>query len=103
MKLLTKAIEKNLPPLYSQENKDPKDVRVWVKFFSPVGAAIWFATEYDPEQRLFFGYARIHEGELGYFSLDELESVQLPFGLTIERDLYWNDKTTLAEVMAGGA
>lgn len=103
MKLMTKAIEKNLPPLYSQENKDPKEVRIWVKFFNPMGAGTWYATEYDPEQRLFFGFAKITDGELGYFSLDELESVKLPLGLGIERDLYWNDETTLAEVMADNA
>jgi hypothetical protein len=39
------------------------------------------------------------ELELGYFSLDELESVRGPFGLKIERDLYWKPKT-LREVMA---
>ena len=38
------------------------------------------------------------ENELGYFSLKELESLKGPFGLTIERDLFFG-KYTLAEVM----
>lgn len=100
-KLLTKEIEKKLPPLYSQDGKNPKKVRVIVKFFNPMGAGTWYATEFDPTERLFFGWAKISDGELGTFSLDDLESVKLPLGLTIERDLYWDDKTTLHDVMEG--
>jgi hypothetical protein len=33
-----------------------------------------------------------HEPELGYFSLDELESVSGPFGLRIERDRSFNSQ-----------
>lgn len=101
MKLLTKEILKKLPPLRATADKDPKDVRVIAKFFNPTGAGTWYATEYDPEGRIFFGFAKITDGELGYFSLDQLEEVRLPYGLKIERDLYWDDKTTLAEVMEG--
>jgi hypothetical protein len=95
MMLLTKAIKKQLPPLYSQDGKG-MDATVYVKFFDPTGAATWFATEYDPEQRLFFGWAMLftkEEGELGYFSLDELESVKGRFGLGIERDMHFHSKT----------
>jgi hypothetical protein len=101
MKLLTKAIEKKLPALYSQDGKDPRKVRVIVKFFNPCGAGTWYATEFDPVEKVFFGYAKISDGELGTFTLDDLSSVKLPFGLTIERDLHWNDKTTLHDVMEG--
>lgn len=85
MKLLTKEIEKKLPALYSQEKvADPLCI---VHFFNPTGSGDWYATEYDPVQRLFFGWAKIHgEGELGYFSLDELLAVKLPLGLKIERE-----------------
>jgi len=31
--------------------------------------------------------------------LSELESVRLPFGLKIERDCWWDAKTTLQTVM----
>lgn len=86
-KLLTKENLKNLPPLYSQEkNPDPK---VWVKFFTPWTSWTWYATEYDPEQRLFFGWVVGQEKELGYFSLDELEAVRGPAGMRIERDMYF--------------
>lgn len=59
-----------------------------VRFFNPVGAATWLATEMD-EDGVLFGIADLGFGcpELGSFALDELESIQLPFGLGIERDI----------------
>ncbi len=66
---------------------DPHPV---VRFFSPVGAASWLATEIDADGIL-FGLADLGFGcpELGSFSLAELEDVRLPFGLGIERDLHF--------------
>ena len=92
MKLLTKAIEKKLPKLYSQE--DVKDPVVQVKFFDPTGSFTWYVLEFDGED-LFFGKVFSHlcpEGELGYFSLSELKSVKRPMGLGIERDIYFEPK-----------
>jgi hypothetical protein len=98
MKLLTKEILAKLPALYANDGKNPEDVKVIVKFFHPASSWSWFATEYDPKERLFFGFVRGHEGELGYFSLDELESVKVR-GLGIERDKWFGFDHTLAEVM----
>ena len=58
-----------------------------VRFFNPVGAATWLATELD-EDDIFFGLADLGFGcpDLGSFALDELQSIRLPFGLGIERD-----------------
>jgi len=95
MKLLTKAIEKALPPLYSQDDKGD-DAVAYAKFFHPASSWTWYATEYDPESRVFFGLVIGFETELGYFSLDELESVRVR-GLGIERDLYFKP-TTLGEI-----
>jgi hypothetical protein len=91
MKLLTKEIEKKLPALYSQDGKG-KDAIAYVKFFTPDSNWTWYATEYDPEERVFFGLVDGFEKELGYFSLDELESVKGPMGLKIERDMYFDPK-----------
>ena len=91
MKLLTQEIRKKLPPLYSQEDKGGKAI-VHVKFFTPDSSWTWYATEFDSEDT-FFGLVDGHEKELGYFSLSELESVNGPMGLPIERDLYWQPKT----------
>ena len=86
MKLLTKTIEKKLPKLYTSENIE--DTMVVCKFFQPWGEWTWYAIEFDGKDT-FFGYVQGWEGELGYFSLSELKSVIGPFGMKIERDLYF--------------
>jgi hypothetical protein len=59
-----------------------------VKFFNPLGAATWLATELYDDGDTLFGLADLGFGcpELGCFSLSEIASVTLPFGLGIERD-----------------
>jgi len=91
MKLLSPELQQRFQEVGSQAgNPDPQ---VIAKFFDPVGSATWYATEYDQECRVFFGYVTgLHEDEWGSFSLDELESIKRPFGLTIERDLYFDEK-----------
>ena len=94
MKLLTEAIEKRFAQVGDQE--DVEDPIVVAKFFNPTGAGTWFATEYDPEERIFFGYVSLfndHNNEFGTFSLDELESYRGKFGLGIERDIHGPEKT----------
>lgn len=89
MKLLTKQLEKALPPLYASESlADSGDAVAVAKFFSPWSNWTWYAIEFDGEDT-FFGLVEGFETELGYFSLSELESVTGPLGLKIERDLYW--------------
>jgi hypothetical protein len=65
---------------------DPAPV---VRLFNPFGAATWLATELDEDGDTLFGLADLGFGcpELGSFSLSEIASVELPFGLRIERDL----------------
>ena len=94
MKLITKAIEKKLlnTPLYSTDGNMVKDVLV--KFFNPCGAGTWyvFEAEKNGNDWEFFGLVDLDEKELGYFTLSELESIRLPFGLSIERDMYFSGK-----------
>lgn len=68
------------------------------KFFSPVGAATWLATELGEDGDTLFGLADLGFGcpELGSFSLSELASVRLPFGLGIERDLGFASEVPLS-------
>jgi hypothetical protein len=91
MTLLPKEIRRKLPPLYSQDGKGGKAI-AWAKYFMPSGQWTWYITEYDGEDT-FFGLVDGHFKELGYFRLSELESVNGPMGLPIERDLYWQPKT----------
>ena len=68
---------------------DEPDFVPVVKYFNPVGAATWLATELGADGDTLFGLADLGFGcpELGSFSLSELASVRLPLGLGIERDL----------------
>jgi len=95
MKLLTKELEKRFAEVGRQE--DNSDPLVIAKFFNPCGGGTWFATEYNEEDKIFFGYVAglvggVECDEWGTFSLQELEELTLPFGLTIERDLYFKEK-----------
>jgi hypothetical protein len=104
MKLLTKAILKKLPKLYETENVPAEEKVAVVKFFNPAGSGTWYGVEFDGEDT-FFGYVAglCPDGdEWGYFSLAELASLRLPFGLKIERDLYWKP-TKMGEVLSGKA
>ena len=87
MKLLTKALLKQLPPLYATE--DQEDPMVICKFFYPDFDWSWFAIEYDGED-VFFGLVDGFVAELGYFTRSELEGNRGKLGLPIERDLYFS-------------
>nr|WP_196108335.1 MULTISPECIES: DUF2958 domain-containing protein [unclassified Ochrobactrum] len=58
-----------------------------VKFFNPFGEGVWLVTELDEDGDVMFGLADIGCPELGSWSFSELESIRLPFGMGIERDL----------------
>lgn len=99
MKLMTKELEEAFAKQGSTEEKSETETMVVAHYFS--SSWDWWATEYDPANRRFFGLVRGFETELGYFSLDELEELSCnvrPVG-GIERDLYWTPKT-LADVRA---
>ncbi len=86
MKLLTKELRQKLPPLGSTEsNPDPVVV---CKFFTPDSDWTWWVIEFDGDDT-FFGLVHGFEEEYGTFSLAELESAAGPFGLHVERDLYF--------------
>ena len=69
-----------------------------VKFFNPVGAATWLATELDEDGDTLFGLGDLGFGfpELGSFSLSELTSLRLPFGMRVERELLFEGRFRLS-------
>ena len=73
----------------AEGEREPDPVPV-ARFFNPLGAATWLATEIDADGIL-FGLADLGFGcpELGSFSAAELAAVRLPYGLGIERDLHF--------------
>lgn len=99
MKLITKEIARALPPIYTHDGKPAAEVPVVFKLFNPCGAATWYVTEGNLETGELFGLADLGMGhpELGYFDLNELKAIDLPFGLKIERDLHYCG--TLADAM----
>lgn len=86
MMLLTKALRKQLPPLYTTQNE--ADPRVICKFFYPDFSWTWYAIEFDGED-LFFGFVDGDFPELGYFRLSELTSNRGKLGMPIERDRFF--------------
>lgn len=95
MKLLTKEILEQLPPLYSQE--DDTDPMVICKFFYPDFSWTWYAIEFDGKD-LFYGYVVGDYPELGYFTLSELLANHGKLGLSIERDRFFQP-CRLSQVM----
>src|SRR5512135_1210194 len=111
MQLLTQELQREIPPLYSQESEVDPICRA--KFFLPCGPFTWYViegstreregcgfgvncqhrplTEYDParDDVLFFGYVVGPEAEFGYFTLAELATTRSMFGLSVERDVYF--------------
>ncbi|MBN1516630.1 DUF2958 domain-containing protein [Candidatus Sumerlaeota bacterium] len=81
-----------LPSLYSTENVPLEEKIIHMHFF--LGGCDWFMAEYDPTDRLFFGYVILNDdlenAEWGYTSFDEMRSIRTRHGLEIDRDLHWH-------------
>ena len=84
MQLLTKALRKSIPRLYSQEELGLAAL-ARVKFFMPDFP--WYASEFDGRDT-FFGLVKGDCTEQGYFSLSELQAMRGCLGLPVERDLF---------------
>lgn len=106
MNLMTKELEKLFEkyPIGSQDGLGGQ-AKVIVKYFNPVGVGTWFITEgnkLDNGDYEMFGYCHLGDdefAELGYVMLSELENLNLPFGLKIERDLYLPKDCTLVDAI----
>ena len=95
MKLMTKELERQFEkyPIGSQDGL-LGDSKVIVKYFNPAGVGTWLITEGNKLENgdyELFGYCHLGDdqnAEFGYVMLSQLEELQLPFGLKIERDMY---------------
>ena len=88
MILLTKKIREKLIKNHLEQD-GTKTFKAEVKLFNPCGIGTWYLSELNPDTNVAFGLCELHEKELGYVSIDELEEIELPFFLKIERDLYY--------------
>lgn len=67
-----------------------------VKFFNPLGIGTWLATELDEDGDTLFGLADIGCPELGSYSLAEMQALELPLGMGIERDILFEGEFPLS-------
>jgi hypothetical protein len=67
-----------------------------VKFFNPLGIGTWLATELDEDGDTLFGLADLGYPELGSFSLAEMQDIELPLGMGIERDILFEGEYPLS-------
>ena len=83
--LIPEEIRKQVPPLYVTE--DQKDPVAYIKLF--LDGWIWHITELSIDGDIAFGYvlSPYCSGELGYFSLNEIQSIKGSLGIGVERDL----------------
>jgi hypothetical protein len=108
MKLMTKELERQFEK-HKQHNisASTENVVVIAKYFLPGTAATWFATEYEPETGIFFGFVTgLAFDEWGSFSLlefedpimvpfkiiniDDKKSIKGKYPMKVERDLYFS-------------
>ncbi len=90
MKLITKELEKRFAEVGDQSQSS--NPLIIAKFFAPSHSATWYATEYDSETQICYGFvAGLWEDEFGSFSIRELEELRLPFGLHVERDRFFKE------------
>ena len=84
--LIPKDLLEQIPKLY--ETEEISNPICQLKLFTPDSQWTWYIIEFSKEDKsTCYGYIKGFESELGYFSLQELESIKGPLGLAIERDL----------------
>lgn len=95
-KLIPQTLLSNIPDLYETERET--NPLCYVKLFTPDSCFTWYIIELSKENgNLCYGYVEGIENELGYFLLEEIESVRGSLGLSVERDLYF-EPTPLSQI-----
>lgn len=74
-----------IPKLYETENLSNPICKI--KLFTPDSIWEWYIIEISIDLDTCYGYTKGFEGELGYFSLNELNEIRGNLGLGVERDL----------------
>ena len=85
MELIPKELRDTIPKLY--ETEDQKDPLVYCKLI--IDGWTWLILEMSIDDDVCFGYviSPFCSGELGYFSLVEIQEVKGSLGIGVERDL----------------
>ena len=90
-KLIPQTLLSDIPDLYATEGET--NPLCYVKLFTPDSNWNWYIIEFSKADRsTCYGYVQGLDSELGYFTLEELDSIHGPLGLAIERDLSFTPK-----------
>jgi len=95
-KLIPQTLLSDIPDLY--ETEDSLNPICYVKLFTPDSNWTWYIIEFSKaDAKTCYGYVQGMDSELGYFTLEELESIHGPLGLAIERDM-WFKPTLFSDI-----
>ena len=85
---------KKMPRLYATENTPAEDTMIYEHFF--LGGCDWYVAEYDPDERVFFGYAILNDdldnAQWGSISVDRLRQVRTRQGIEVDRDPHSDER-----------
>ena len=73
----------NIPKIYDQQKSD--NPKVYARYFIYNSDWEWLILEYSKLQKLFFGLI-LPENKLAYFTVEELQKVELDYGVKVELD-----------------
>lgn len=89
MELITTEVLKAFEKQGYTGDKEPKDIKIVVKLFNPVGAGTWYLYEREDED-IYWGFVNLGDPEMsecGTVSMTELKEYKGWLGLGIERDI----------------
>src|SRR5262245_8520797 len=92
-----KELRANIPRLYATENE--QDPMVWLKFFNPWSGWAWYIIEFEQIEgtAFFYGWLVDSADRPGQLMRLTLECMRASYGLTIERDQFFEPRR-LSEV-----
>lgn len=88
-------LPKKIPALYATDGKPFDEKIIHARLFALGSAATWLIAEYDPEDKIAFGYANLGDptcAEWGYVSIEELEELKYGPIPRIELDKHFTPK-----------
>ena len=85
---MTKKIKEQATEQYDK-GSDLDGQMIVAKFFNPMGSWTWYLMNLDKDEDYAWGIVDGNAVEMGSFSMKELQDIQLPFGLGIERDKFF--------------
>ena len=74
-----------IPKIYDQQRSVDSKPKVYARYFIDNSDWEWLILEYSKLQRLFFGLVK-PENNFRYFTLEELNKIQMDYGVCIELD-----------------